>query len=112
MANDFTITGSNIDGASALYSLGIAYGGEKTTAGTYSSNPYGEYADLHRDSDDKTKANIEATVASYNKLTTDAAKMNAQSKNLMNAVNYGYSYVTLQGIYKNLDEKMQAIVIS
>mgnify|MGYP000547350931 CR=1 FL=1 len=68
-------------------------------------NPYGEYADLHRDSDDKTKANIEATVASYNKLTTDAAKMNAQSKNLMNAVNYGYSYVTLQGIYKNLDEK-------
>lgn len=30
----------------------------------------------------------------------------------MNAVNYGYSYVTLQGIYKNLDEKMQAIVIS
>ena len=31
--------------------------------------------------------------------------MNAQSKNLMNAVNYGYSYVTLQGIYKNLDEK-------
>lgn len=38
--------------------------------------------------------------------------MNAQSKNLMNAVNYGYSYVTLQGIYKNLDEKMQAIVIS
>ncbi len=105
VANDFTITGSNIDGASALYSLGIAYGGEKTTTGTYSSNPYGEYADLHRDSDDKTKANIEATVASYNKLTTDAAKMNAQSKNLMNAVNYGYSYVTLQGIYKNLDEK-------
>lgn len=105
VANDFTITGSNIDGASALYSLGIAYGGEKTTTGTYSSNPYGEYADLHRDSDDETKANIEATVASYNKLTTDAAKMNAQSKNLMNAVNYGYSYVTLQGIYKNLDEK-------
>lgn len=105
VANDFTITGSNIDGASALYSLGIAYGGEKTTEGTYSSNPYGEYAALHRDSDDDTKANIEATVASYNKLTTDAAKMNAQSKNLMNAVNYGYSYVTLQGIYKNLDEK-------
>lgn len=105
VANDFTITGSNIDGASALYSLGIAYGGEKTTEGTYSSNPYHEYATLHRDSDDDTKANIEATVASYNKLTTDAAKMNAQSKNLMNAVNYGYSYVTLQGIYKNLDEK-------
>lgn len=105
VANDFTITGSNIDGASALYSLGIAYGGEKTTEGTYSSNPYGEYAALHEASDDKTKAKIEATVASYNKLTTDAAKMNAQSKNLMNAVNYGYSYVTLQGIYKNLDEK-------
>lgn len=103
VANDFTITGSNIDGASALYSLGIAYGGEKTTAGTYSSNPYGEYADLHGTSDDVTKANIEAAVASYNKLTTDAAKMNAQSKNLMNAVNYGYSYATLQGIYKNLD---------
>ena len=29
--------------------------------------------------------------------------MNAQSKNLMNAVNYGYSYATLQGIYKKLD---------
>lgn len=105
VANDFTITGSNIDGTSALYSLGIAYGGEKTTEGTYSSNPYGEYAALYGASDDVTKANIEATVASYNKLTTDAAKMNAQSKNLMNAVNYGYSYVTLQGIYKNLDEK-------
>lgn len=103
VANDFTITGSNIDGASALYSLGIAYGGEKTTEGTYSSNPYGEYAALHEASDDGTKAKIEATVASYNKLTTDAAKWNAQSKNLMNAVNYGYSYATLQGIYKNLD---------
>lgn len=105
VANDFTITGSNIDGASALYSLGIAYGGEKTTTGTYTSNPYDEYAALHGASDDETKANIEAAVTSYNNLTTDAAKMNAQSKNLMNAVNYGYSYVTLQGIYKNLDEK-------
>lgn len=103
VANDFTITGSNIDGASALYSLGIAYGGEKTTTGTYSSNPYGEYADLHGVSDDVTKANIEAAVASYNKLTTDAAKMNAQSKNLMNAVNYGYSYATLQDIYEKLN---------
>lgn len=103
VANDFTITGSNIDGASALYSLGIAYGGEKTTTGTYTSNPYGEYADLHGTSDDETKANIEAAVTNYNNLTTDAAKKNAQSKNLMNAVNYGYSYVTLQGIYENLD---------
>lgn len=103
VANDFTITGSNIDGASALYSLGIAYGGEKTTTGTYSSNPYDEYAALHGVSDDETKANIEEAVASYNKLTTDAAKMNAQSKNLMNAVNYGYSYATLQDIYKKLD---------
>ena len=105
VANDFTITGSNIDGASALYSLGIAYGGEKTTTGTYSSNPYDEYAALHGVSDDETRAKIEAAVTNYNNLTTDAAKMNAQSKNLMNAVNYGYSYVTLQGIYKNLDEK-------
>lgn len=105
VANDFTITGSNIDGASALYSLGIAYGGEKTTTGTYSSNPYDEYAALHGVSDDETRAKIEAAVTNYNNLTTDATKMNAQSKNLMNAVNYGYSYVTLQGIYKNLDEK-------
>lgn len=29
--------------------------------------------------------------------------MNAQCKNLMNAVNYGYSYATLQGIYEKLD---------
>lgn len=105
VANDFTITGSNIDGASALYSLGIAYGGEKTTTGTYSSNPYDEYAALHGVSDDETRAKIEAAVTNYNKLTTDAAKMNAQSKNLMNAVNYGYSYATLQGIYEKLDEK-------
>lgn len=103
VANDFTITGSNIDGASALYSLGIAYGGEKTTTGTYSSNPYDEYAALHGVSDDETRAKIEAAVTSYNNLTTDAAKMNAQSKNLMNAVNYGYSYATLQGIYEKLD---------
>ena len=101
VANDFTITGSNIDGASALYSLGIAYGGEKTTAGTYSSNPYDEYAALHGVSDDETRAKIEAAVTSYNNLTTDAAKMNAQSKNLMNAVNYA----TLQDIYKKLDAK-------
>lgn len=103
VANDFTITGSNIDGASALYSLGIAYGGEKTTTGTYSSNPYDEYADLHGTSDDDTRAKIEAAVTNYNNLTTDAAKMNAQSKNLMNAVNYGYSYATLQGIYEKLN---------
>ncbi len=105
VANDFTITGSNIDGASSLYSLGIAYGGEKTTTGTYSSNPYDEYAALHGVSDDETRAKIEAAVTNYNNLTTDAAKMNAQSKNLMNAVNYGYSYATLQGIYEKLDEK-------
>lgn len=105
VANDFTITGSNIDGASALYSLGIAYGGEKTTTGTYTSNPYYEYATLHGTSDDETKANIEAAVTNYNNLTTEAAKMNAQSKNLMNAVNYGYSYATLQGIYEDLDAK-------
>ena len=80
MANDFTITSSNIDGASALYSLGIAYGGEKTTTGTYSSNPYDEYAALHGVSDDETRAKIEAAVTNYNNLTTDAAKMNAQSK--------------------------------
>ena len=67
MANDFTITGSNIDGASALYSLGIAYGGEKTTTGTYSSNPYDEYAALHGVSDDETRAKIEAAVTNYNK---------------------------------------------
>ena len=103
VANDFTITGSNIDGASALYSLGIAYGGEKTTTGTYSSNPYDEYAALHGASDDDTRAKIEAAVTNYNNLTTDAAKMNAQSKNLMNAVNYGYSYATLQGIYEKLN---------
>lgn len=103
VANDFTITGSNIDGASALYSLGIAYGGEKTTTGTYSSNPYDEYAALHGTSDDDTRAKIEAAVTNYNNLTTAAAKMNAQSKNLMNAVNYGYSYATLQGIYEKLD---------
>lgn len=103
VANDFTITGSNIDGASALYSLGIAYGGEKTTTGTYSSNPYDEYAALHGVSDDETRAKIEAAVTNYNNLTTDVAKMNAQSKNLMNAVNYGYSYATLQGIYEKLD---------
>lgn len=103
VANDFTITGSNIDGASALYSLGIAYGGEKTTTGTYTSNPYDEYAALHGASDDETKAKIEAAVTSYNNLTTDAAKMNAQSKNLMNAVNYGYSYAALQDIYEKLD---------
>lgn len=105
VANDFTITGSNIDGASALYSLGIAYGGEKTTTGAYSSNPYDEYAALHGASDDETRAKIENAVTSYNNLTTDAAKMNAQSKNLMNAVNYGYSYATLQDIYKKLDAK-------
>lgn len=103
VANDFTITGSNIDGASALYSLGIAYGGEKTTTGTYTSNPYDEYAGLHGVSDDETKAKIEAAVTNYDNLTTEAAKMNAQSKNLMNAVNYGYSYAALQGIYEKLD---------
>ena len=86
VANDFTITGSNIDGASALYSLGIAYGGEKTTTGTYSSNPYDEYATLHGVSDDETRAKIEAAVTNYNNLT-----------------NYGYSYATLQGIYEKLD---------
>lgn len=96
-ANDFTITGSNLNGASALYSLGIAYGG-----GTDGTNPYAEYANLHGSSDEETKANITAAVTKYNELTTTADKNKAQSDNLMSAISYGLAYSSLQEIYEGI----------
>ncbi len=54
--NDFTLTGANAAGASALYKLGIAVG---ASADGTRPNPYGEYAGLSGKNNGNTQQNIE-----------------------------------------------------
>lgn len=89
-ANDFTLTGANVDGSSALAKLGLCVGSSSTTA-TYES--YTKYIT----SDGKTVAeNVKSGVEAYAQalLTTETAK--AQNANLSAAYSYATAYSAMQ----------------
>lgn len=93
--NDFTLTGANTGGATALYKLGIA-------VGTSTSNPYSQYGSLYGGSDAATQQNIENSVAAYKSSSSNIEKYTAQSNNLLNAITYGTAYSDVQDFYNSL----------
>lgn len=93
--NDFTLTGANTGGATALYKLGIA-------VGTSTSNPYSQYGSLYGGSDAATQQNIENAVAAYKSSSSNIEKYTAQSNNLLNAITYGTAYADVQDFYRSL----------
>lgn len=96
--NDFTLTGANTGGATALYKLGIA-------VGTSTSNPYSQYDSLYGGSDAATQQNIENAVAAYKSSSSNIEKYTAQSNNLLNAITYGTAYADVQDFYRSLSGK-------
>ena len=96
--NDFTLTGANTGGATALYKLGIA-------VGTSASNPYSQYDSLYGGSDAATQQNIENAVAAYKSSSSNIEKYTAQSNNLLNAITYGTAYADVQDFYNSLKGK-------
>ena len=93
--NDFTLTGANTGGATALYKLGIA-------VGTSTSNPYSQYGSLYGGSDAATQQNIENAVAKYKSSSSNIEKYTAQSNNLLNAITYGTAYADVKDFYSSL----------
>ncbi len=93
--NDFTLTGANTGGATALYKLGIA-------VGTSTSNPYSQYDSLYGDSDAATQQKIENAVAAYKSSSSNIEKYTAQSNNLLNAITYGTAYADVKDFYRSL----------
>lgn len=93
--NDFTLTGANTGGATALYKLGIA-------VGTSTSNPYSQYDSLYGGSDAATQQKIENAVAKYKSSSSNIEKYTAQSNNLLNAITYGTAYADVQDFYRSL----------
>ncbi len=93
--NDFTLTGANTGGASALYKLGIA-------VGTSTSNPYSQYDSLYGGSDAATQQKIENAVAAYKSSSSNIEKYTAQSNNLLNAITYGTAYADVKDFYSSL----------
>lgn len=93
--NDFTLTGANTGGATALYKLGIA-------VGTSTSNPYSQYDSLYGGSDAATQQKIENAVAAYKSSSSNIEKYTAQSNNLLNAITYGTAYADVKDLYSSL----------
>lgn len=93
--NDFTLTGANTGGATALYKLGIA-------VGSSTSNPYSQYDSLYGGSDAATQQKIENAVAAYKSSSSNIEKYTAQSNNLLNAITYGTAYADVKDFYSSL----------
>ncbi len=106
--NDFTLTGADSNGASALYKLGIAIGASSDGS---RANPYAKYESLYgegTDSTTSTQAKVEAAVKAYNDASSTVAKCNAQSTNLLNAISYSTAYSDVQDFYSSLSETKTA----
>lgn len=93
--NDFTLTGANASGATALYKLGIAVGSSK-------SNPYSQYDSLYGGGDAGTQAKIEEAVKAYRDASSNIKKYTEQSNNLLNAITYSTAYSDVQDFYSSL----------
>lgn len=93
--NDFTLTGANASGATALYKLGIA-------VGTSTSNPYSQYDSLYGGGDAGTQAKIEEAVKAYRDASSNIKKYTEQSNNLLNAITYSTAYSDVQDFYSSL----------
>lgn len=88
--NDFTLTGSNVDGSAALNRLGLCVSSDATTA-TYES--YTKYIT----NDGKTIAeNVQSGVEAYAEALKKYNKASAQNSNLSAAYSYATAYTAMQ----------------
>lgn len=83
-ANDFTLTGANVDGANALYALGLNVSSDATSA-TYES--YTKYIDVA--SGKTILENVESGVEAYENAKKAYENASAQNANL--SASYGYA---------------------
>lgn len=81
--NDFTLTGANVDGANALYALGLNVQSDATDA-TYAS-----YTKYYTDTTDGIEANVTDALAAYEAAMEAYEKASAQNANL--SASYGYA---------------------
>lgn len=85
-ANDFTLTGTNVDGANALYALGLKVDSSATSA-TYES--YTKYYDA---SEDTIKTKVTDGVAAYKAALEAYEKASAQNANMVASYGYASAY--------------------
>lgn len=86
-ANDFTLTGANVDGANALYALGLNVDSSATSA-TYTS--YTKYYDA--DTGKTIKENVESGIKAYKNAKAAYEKASAQNANMVASYGYASAY--------------------
>ncbi len=88
--NDFTLTGADNNGVSALTKLGLCVNSSATTA-TYQS-----YTKYYDGSKDQIIANVKEGAAKYAQALTDTTTAKAQNANLSAAYSYATAYSAMQ----------------
>ncbi len=91
--NDFTLTGGNVDGVSALSKLGLNVNSDATNA-TYTS--YTQYITDGDTSSSAISANVIAAINDYNAAKEVYDKASAQNSNLSAAYSYASAYSAMQ----------------
>ncbi len=106
--NDFTLTGSNTDGVSALYALGLSVNSDATQA-TYDS--YTKYYDA--DGNQLTQ-NVVDAINAYKTAQETYNTKSAQNSNLTAAYGYATAYAAMQSALSGLSaddqEKMKTLL--
>lgn len=91
--NDFTLTGANVDGASALTALGLNVNSDATNA-TYTS--YTQYITNNDTSSDAISANVIAAINDYNAAKEAYNTASAQNSNMTAAYSYATAYSAMK----------------
>lgn len=103
--NDFTLTGANADGATALYQMGLAVGSDATNA-TYKS-----YAQYYDGNQAQLKQNVEDAIKRYQNAQAAYKKASGQNVNLSSAYGYATAYTEMMdalnksGLTTDTDQK-------
>lgn len=93
--NDFNLTGANVDGANALYALGLSVDSKAT------SDAYASYTQYYK-ADGSTQANVEAKLAEFQSAQNTYNTANAQNNNMAAAYSYATAYSSVQDAIKEL----------
>lgn len=108
--NDFTLTGGNVDGVSALYSLGLNVGSAATDA-TYAS--YTKYYDANGV---QLEQNVVDAIQAYQAAKSEYDTKSAQNGNLSAAYGYASAYSAMQkalqqsGLSASDQKKLQTLM--
>lgn len=99
--NDFTLTGANVDGANALYSLGLNVSSDATSA-TYES--YTKYLTTDYTGSRSTidlEDNVKAAIAKYQDAQNAYKQASAENSNLTAAYEYANAYSAMKKALKD-----------